>query len=70
MLLDGGVGFKIPAGSVLALQIHYVTTGHEGDRPDFGGPGLCQGTDPEGAAALSGREPPLRDSARRRRIIR
>jgi mono/diheme cytochrome c family protein len=27
MILDRGVGFKIPAGSLLILQIHYVTTG-------------------------------------------
>ena len=27
MTLDDGVGFRIPAGSVLVLQIHYVTTG-------------------------------------------
>jgi hypothetical protein len=29
MVLDEGVGFKIPKGSVLVLQIHYVTTGEE-----------------------------------------
>ncbi len=29
MVLTDGVGFKIPAGSVLALQIHYVTTGQK-----------------------------------------
>jgi hypothetical protein len=29
MILDRGVGFKIPAGSLLILQIHYVTTGKE-----------------------------------------
>ncbi len=27
MVLEGNVGIKIPAGSVLILQIHYVTTG-------------------------------------------
>src|SRR5262249_40858917 len=27
MTLDEGVGFKIPAGSLLVLQVHYVTTG-------------------------------------------
>jgi mono/diheme cytochrome c family protein len=27
MTLENGVGFRIPAGSVLLLQIHYVTTG-------------------------------------------
>lgn len=27
MIMEGGVGIKIPAGSVLILQIHYVTTG-------------------------------------------
>lgn len=27
MWLDEGVGFRIPGGSVLALEIHYVTTG-------------------------------------------
>jgi hypothetical protein len=27
MVLDDGVAYKIPAGSVLGLQIHYVTTG-------------------------------------------
>lgn len=27
MTLDKGMGFRIPAGSVLVLQIHYVTTG-------------------------------------------
>jgi mono/diheme cytochrome c family protein len=27
MILDRGVGFKVPAGSLLILQIHYVTTG-------------------------------------------
>ncbi len=27
MKLDSGVGFRIPAGSMLALQIHYVSTG-------------------------------------------
>ncbi|HZN33544.1 MAG TPA: hypothetical protein VFB80_06985, partial [Pirellulaceae bacterium] len=37
MVLDGGVGFKIPAGSVLALQIHYVTTGMKAtDRTSVG----------------------------------
>ena len=29
MLLDNGVGFKIPKGAGLLLQIHYVTTGKE-----------------------------------------
>lgn len=29
MILDTGVGFKIPAGSILGLQIHYVTTGEK-----------------------------------------
>ncbi len=29
MLLTDGVGFKIPKGSALALQIHFVTTGKE-----------------------------------------
>jgi sugar lactone lactonase YvrE len=29
MTLDSGVGFRIPRGSVLILQIHYVTTGKE-----------------------------------------
>jgi thiol-disulfide isomerase/thioredoxin len=29
MILDEGVGFKIPKGSVLVLQIHYVTTGEK-----------------------------------------
>jgi peroxiredoxin len=29
MNLDSGVGFCIPAGSILILQIHYVTTGKE-----------------------------------------
>ena len=29
MVLDEGVGFKIPKGSVLVLQIHYVTTGEK-----------------------------------------
>ena len=29
MILDNNVAFKIPAGSVLMLQIHYVTTGQE-----------------------------------------
>ena len=29
MVLDAGVGFKIPKGSVLVLQIHYVTTGEK-----------------------------------------
>ncbi len=27
LLLDGGVAYKVPAGAVLALEIHYVTTG-------------------------------------------
>ncbi|HXG08889.1 MAG TPA: redoxin family protein [Gemmataceae bacterium] len=27
MILDEGLGFRIPAGSVLGLEIHYVTTG-------------------------------------------
>jgi thiol-disulfide isomerase/thioredoxin len=27
MMLEEGMGFRIPAGSVLALEIHYVTTG-------------------------------------------
>jgi hypothetical protein len=27
MTLEGGVAFRIPAGSILVLQIHYVTTG-------------------------------------------
>ena len=37
MVLDGGVGFKTPAGSVLALQIHYVTTGMKAtDRTSVG----------------------------------
>jgi thiol-disulfide isomerase/thioredoxin len=27
MTLDDGIGFRIPAGSVLGLQIHYTTTG-------------------------------------------
>lgn len=27
MVMEGGIGIKIPAGSVLILQIHYVTTG-------------------------------------------
>lgn len=27
MVLDDGIAFRIPAGSVLALQIHYTTTG-------------------------------------------
>jgi hypothetical protein len=27
MILDRGTGFKIPAGSVLVLQLHYVSTG-------------------------------------------
>jgi peroxiredoxin len=29
MILDNHVGFKIPANSILGLQIHYVTLGHE-----------------------------------------
>jgi len=29
MTLDNGVAFKIPAGSLLILQIHYVTTGKD-----------------------------------------
>ena len=29
MILDNNVAFKIPAGSVLMLQVHYVTLGHE-----------------------------------------
>jgi hypothetical protein len=29
MVLDKGVGFRIPAGSVIGLQIHYITTGEE-----------------------------------------
>lgn len=29
MVLDNGVGLMIPAGSMLVLQIHYVTTGDE-----------------------------------------
>ncbi len=29
MILDNNVGFKIPGGSVLGLQIHYVTLGQE-----------------------------------------
>ncbi|HEV3137548.1 MAG TPA: redoxin family protein [Pirellulales bacterium] len=29
MILDNHVGYKIPAGSTLMLQIHYVTTGEE-----------------------------------------
>jgi peroxiredoxin len=29
MVLDSGIGFCIPAGSVVGLQIHYVTTGEE-----------------------------------------
>ncbi len=29
MVLDSGIGFRIPAGSVIGLQIHYVTTGEE-----------------------------------------
>ena len=37
MVLEGGIGFKIPAGSVLALQIHYVTTGQKAtDRTSVG----------------------------------
>src|SRR5262245_23062508 len=37
IVLDGGVGFKTPAGSVLALQIHYVTTGMQAtDRTSVG----------------------------------
>jgi thiol-disulfide isomerase/thioredoxin/mono/diheme cytochrome c family protein len=27
MILDSGLGFKIPGGSMLVLQVHYVTTG-------------------------------------------
>ena len=29
MILDEGVGYRIPAGSVIGLQIHYTTTGKE-----------------------------------------
>lgn len=29
MILDPDMGFKIPAGSMLVLQVHYVTTGEE-----------------------------------------
>ncbi len=29
MVLDSGVGFRIPAGSMLGLQLHYITTGEE-----------------------------------------
>lgn len=29
MILDSGIGFCIPAGSVIGLQLHYVTTGEE-----------------------------------------
>jgi len=29
MILDNHVGYKIPANSILMLQIHYVTLGHE-----------------------------------------
>lgn len=29
MVLYSGLGFKIPAGSIVGLQIHYVTTGEE-----------------------------------------
>jgi hypothetical protein len=29
MVLDRGIGLKLPAGSLLILQIHYVTTGKE-----------------------------------------
>ena len=29
MVLDQGVGFFIPAGSVIGLQLHYITTGEE-----------------------------------------
>jgi hypothetical protein len=29
MVLDSGIGFRIPAGSVIGLQLHYVTTGEE-----------------------------------------
>lgn len=37
MVLDGGVGFCIPAGSMLGLQLHYVTTGRpEEDRTSVG----------------------------------
>lgn len=37
MVLDNGVGFCIPAGSVLGLQVHYVTTGQkEKDRTAVG----------------------------------
>lgn len=37
MVLNDGVGFKIPAGSVLALQIHYVTSGKKAtDRTSVG----------------------------------
>eukprot|EP00913_Durusdinium_trenchii_P035351 g33081.t1 len=37
MVLDKGTGFKIPAGSVLALQLHYVSVGEEAtDRTSVG----------------------------------
>jgi len=37
MVLDSGVGFCIPAGSMLGLQLHYVTTGKpETDRTSVG----------------------------------
>jgi peroxiredoxin len=29
MILDSGLAFRIPAGSIVGLQIHYVTTGEE-----------------------------------------
>lgn len=37
MRLEAGLGFKVPAGAVLVLQIHYVTTGRpERDRISVG----------------------------------
>lgn len=34
MVLDPGTAFKIPKGSVLVLQSHYVTTGKEGEEDE------------------------------------
>ena len=64
MVLDNNVGFLIPAGSVLVLQIHYVTIGQETTDQIAVGLRFCPRSDSEESQAHASHQPVVPHSAR------
>ena len=70
MTLDDGVAFRIPAGSVLGLQIHYTTTGKPEKNRMSVGFKFPRDDRAAGAAPPAGDDVAVRDSARARPLTR